>query len=161
MTWPLCPQEGACHMGFVRSVGKIEHWLDSASSQWRWGGDADYREIVARWRNRCEPLLVCRSQRVRGERAMLAVDQRLPDDVAVFSLPGYQYLPSSTSPTAPPYVYFVRQLLSVDREVVNCHDAIVVDMAFSYTCLYTHEQPIRRDTALTIRSGEAERAKGA
>jgi hypothetical protein len=70
----------------------------------------------------------------------LAVLARLPEDVFVFSIPGYRFLPAGTDPQLDPaYGYRAVALRTVNFAIANPRDVILVDVALSFTCLCTHE----------------------
>ena len=126
-------------VGFVRRNERIELWLSVSAASFVQLADGDYRMIVQSWRKVYEPGLLADRGVLRGTAAMDAVDERLPCDVAVISLPNYRGLPGfEGSPLA--YAYFVHCLRHVDRTVMNECDAIVIGQDPNrFCCMGTHE----------------------
>jgi hypothetical protein len=126
-------------MTFLSPCSKIEAWLREASSGVRPLSQREYQEVTATWRAQFEGALAA-GHLVAGAQAEQSVRALLPRDVFVFSMPGYEFLPSPTDPKMDPvYGYAVDALETIDFAVANTDDAILVDSAMSFSCLCTHE----------------------
>ena len=126
-------------MGFLKTHVGIEAWLGSSSLEFRRLSQKEYAILVRKWRSRFEQMLIA-GQCHRGNSAQEALENKLPCSVFVFSVPGYQLLPASTDARLDPaYAYEVDRLETLDFQVTNRADAIIVDQEFVFTCLCTHE----------------------
>ncbi len=126
-------------MGFLEVHRGVEDWLRTSSVRFRNLSQKEYSGLVRNWRSRFEHLLVT-DECLRGSSAEQAVECRLPCDGFVFSVPGYRLLPASTDARFDPaYAYEVGGLESLDFDVTNSADAIVVDRDLTFTFLGTHE----------------------
>lgn len=126
-------------MGFLVDRPELKLSLRTTASYVRALSQREYQELVATWRNHFEEMLASGNS-VSGARAEALLRAVLPADVFVFSIPGYEFLPSATSPRQDPaYGFEVKVLVAVDFAVLNPEDAIIVDHAMTFTCLCTHE----------------------
>lgn len=126
-------------MGFLRDCPAVESWLEQSSSTFRPLAEREYQTVVAEWRERFEHLLRSRALS-SGAEAELAALASLPADVFVFSIPGYRFLPAGSDRRLDPaYGYWTVGLRTVDFAIANPWDAIVADVALSFSCLCTHE----------------------
>jgi hypothetical protein len=139
-------------MGFLRDCPAVESWLERCSSAFRPLVQREYQSLIVEWRQRFEPLL--RSQATSaGPHAELAAIASLPADVFVFSIPGYRFLPAGTDARLDPaYGYRADGLRTFDFTIANPRDAIVVDVALSFTCLCTHEAGVLAEPTF-VRAG--------
>jgi hypothetical protein len=126
-------------MGFLKTHAGVEAWLRFASSHFEPMSQAKYTAIVREWRFHFDALLRARHFR-EGRAAEEAIEQTLPCDVFVFSIPGYPLLPASTDPRlSPAYGYEVSGLRDVDLAAANEADAMITNRDFSFAYLGTHE----------------------
>jgi len=130
-------------VGFLRRTERIEHWLTNASNEYRALSEREYRSLTSTWRQHFEAILAEKQYVIKGVQAQRQMESHLGCDVFVFSMPGYRLMPSATDPqfdTA--YAHHATALQRLDWDVANPFDAIVVDGAFSFTCLCTHEADV-------------------
>jgi hypothetical protein len=126
-------------LGFVKENQYIENWLASQEAMFCGIKDSEYRQLLKNWRHHFESAIKSNYYVVQGDKAMLAIEDQLPCNIFIFNLPGSKLLPASTSLNSPTYGYFVDELGSIDRELLNYSDAILCDNNFKFTCVYTHE----------------------
>ena len=75
-----------------------------------------------------------------GDSAIHTLESLLPADVIVFNFPGYPWLPTRrSSASGTTYAYEAIALAQIDAETANSAEAIMVDRAFAFTCVFTHE----------------------
>src|SRR5688500_1923119 len=109
-------------MGFLREHLGIESWLRVDAADFRNLSQREYRELVTEWRQRFEGSLMGGEYRV-GARAQRAMQEAMPADLFIFSIPGYEWLPAATDPRLDPtYAYGVTELKIVDFFVANAAD---------------------------------------
>ena len=126
-------------MPFVKNKLEIDSWLSLSGKSFSLLCDAEYQNVLNKWRNAFDIYLEKNQYVYRGEKAMLAMEGVLPIEAFIFNFPGYRKLSAPAHRSERAYAYQVQSLFKVDRVVFNESDSIVCDLNFQYTCIYTHE----------------------
>lgn len=123
-------------MPIVIACPDIEGWLESSAANWVLASDAEYRSVVARWTETFADIIE-RGAGLQGPIAMKSLEKRLPSDLLIFN--GISVERVAHGVQSHPSLYRASGLRSIDHTLANEHDMIIVDEAFSYCCVCTHE----------------------
>ena len=126
-------------MGFVKINQYIENWLNESDSDFDNLNDIEYRQILNTWRYNFEEVITGNNPKFQGEKAMSAIEKKLPCNVFIFNFTGSKLLPAATNTKDKTFGYRIRDITNLDRELLNFCDAIICSEFYDYTCIYTHE----------------------
>src|SRR5262245_62153562 len=124
-------------MTVVRSRPSIEAWLTRSAESWALLSDAEYRAVVERWRQAFAGA-IDGPFAVQGVTAVAEFEAQLPATVILFngvSVPRAAVVTGARHPHA----YKAVRLQSVERELAHGLDLVLVNDAFAYCCVCTHE----------------------
>lgn len=123
-------------MPIVTPSPALERWLADAADAWTVVSDRRYRDLVAQW-HAVFGVNVDRGDEVQGPRALQEFEAELPATVFLFN--GVSVSRAANSTTRNPHAYQATGLRRVDRPLANELDLVLVDAAFSFCCVCTHE----------------------
>ena len=123
-------------MAVVRSNPSIEAWLTHSADSWSLISDAEYRVLVDRWRHVFAASIAGPSA-VQGPTAVAEFEAHLPAAVILFN--GVSVPQAAVTGARHPHAYKAANLRSVASELAHEFDLVLVNDAFSYCCICTHE----------------------
>jgi hypothetical protein len=124
-------------MGILRAIPDIEAWLDTDAISWSAVSDADYKALVRRWSEVFARLVAAGSKCMKGGRAMVSLEARLPADVIVIS--GLRIPDLCNTGGMGPAAFRAQGLMRVDRDWANRMELVLVADDFSWTIVFSHE----------------------
>ena len=128
---------GITVLGFVRNLPQLETWLDGRATSWLTLPDREYTALVGRWSSLFGPLIEVGLAAAGGSAATWLLRSRLPCDVFLFS--GLPVPRVSNTGGLGAAGYRALGLTSLDTDLANGLELIVVALDFRWCRLYTHE----------------------
>jgi hypothetical protein len=131
------PHFEAIALGIVRTLPRLEAWLDDHADSWAPLADRDYKTLVRRWSSLFGPLIDADLAVFKGSRAISSLESRLPGDVILFS--GVRVPGLSNNGGLGAAAYRAVGLRALSSELANQLALIALSVDFSWCCVFSHE----------------------
>ena len=124
-------------MSIVQVHPSLEDWLEAGAASWSALSDREYKTLVRRWSTTFLPLVAANAAWLQGDRAIMALESRLPSDVFVFS--GFKVPQLANTGGRGAAGYLARGLRNLRRELANQMEVIVASDDLAWSCVFSHE----------------------
>jgi hypothetical protein len=124
-------------LGIIRSLPRLESWLDEHAASWIPLSEPEYKALVRRWSNLFGPLIRSDVFVRKGSHAFEFVESRLPASIILFS--GVEIPALANQGGLGASAYRAVGLRALDRELANQLELVAVSVDLTWCCVFSHE----------------------
>ena len=125
-------------MSLVQQLPELEAWMAPHAISWEILSDTEYKLLVNAWASAFRPVVQSGGRYLSGNRAIRALQSRLPCSVAIFS--GLKIAAAANMGGRGPSGYNVQGLSAIDAMMARELELVVVSDSLVWSYSFSHEE---------------------